>query len=216
MIFNTTKRIIFLAALLLISKNVSAQTFFNNARADYDSYYENKFGFEVNANISNTTNALNFTTSNQVSFSTGLVFSLPYKYPVTIVPMVLYSQKGFVGNTPYGRFTQRSDFIDIPLLAKITITGPLVVYVGPQASLLITTANTYDEGFAPESQVYYEYTGSKITYQGVAGIGFNLDNTVNIHARYAIDIAKKYGNANQYYVPGYRRTVIQFGVGFNL
>lgn len=216
MIFNTTKRIIFLAAVLLISKNVSAQTFFNNARADYDDYYENKFGFEVNTNISNTTNAPNFITSNQVSFSTGLAFSFPYKYPVTILPMVLYSQKGFVGDTPYGRFTQRSQFVDIPLLAKIRVAGPLDVYVGPQASLLITTSNSYDEGFAPESQVYYEYTGSKITYQGVAGISLNLDKIVDIHARYAIDITKKYGNSNQYYVPGYRRTVIQFGIGFSM
>ncbi len=215
MIFNSIKRIIFLAAVLLASKSVNAQTFFNNARADYDSYYENQFGFEVNANMSNTTNAANFKSSNLIGYSAGIHFILPLRYPVTIEPMVLYSQKGFVANTPSGRFTQKSQFIDVPILAKISIVGPLKVYVGPQVSLLMTTSNQYDQGFIANNQVYYEYTGSKITYQGMAGIGFDPNTSVEIHIRYSMDLVSKYGNSNQNYVPSYRRSFIEAGIGFN-
>jgi hypothetical protein len=220
MIFNRIKRVIFLAAALLVSKNVTAQTFFNNARADYDSYYENQFGFEANANISHiigapVTGAPDFQTSGVTSFSAGIHFILPLRYPVTIEPIVLFSQKGFIANTPYGRYTQRSKFIDVPVLAKISIVGPLKVYVGPQVSLLMNTDNTYDPGFAESNLVSYEYTGSKITYQGVAGLGFDLSTSIEFHARYTIDMVKKYGNSNQRFVPPYRNSVIQLGAGFN-
>ena len=216
MIFNTIKRIIFLAAVLFISNNVSAQTFFNNARADYDSYYENQFGFEANANVSNTSNSEVFKSTNLVGYSAGLHFILPFRYPVTIEPIVLYAQKGFIANTPSGRFTQKSQFIDVPILAKISIVGPLKVYIGPQVSLLMTTSNKYDQGFVADNYKYYEYTGSKITYQGMAGIGFDVNKSLEIHVRYSMDISSKYGNSNQNYVPSYRRTFIEGGVGFNL
>lgn len=209
------KKIILLATILLIAGTVSAQTYFNGDRADYNSYYQSKFGFEVAANISNATPAANFNTGSVTGITAGFNIDLPVAYPLSIVPALMYSQKGYTANTPSGEFTQRTQSIDIPVLAKFHSGSVFNFYLGPQVSYLVSTTNKYSQNFATTGRENYQYSGSNIRFQGVVGAGIDVTTMVNIHARYAFDLQGTNTNGN-IVLPSYRSQAWQVGFGFNL
>ena len=101
-------------------------------------------------------------------------------------------------------------------MAKFRVGPVFNFYVGPQLSYLLSTTNTYDNGFVISSEQYYENNnGHKSFLDGVIGVSFDLNRSVDLHARYTIDLEKTddYGNT---YVPNYRNQVWQFGIGFRL
>jgi hypothetical protein len=209
------KKIILLATILLVAGTVSAQTYFNGDRADYNSYYQSKFGFEVAANISNATPGANFATGSVTGITAGFNLDLPVAYPLSIVPALMYSQKGYTANTAAGEFTQRSHSIDLPVLAKFHSGSMFNFYLGPQISYLVSTTNKFSQNFAPTGRENYQYTGSKLRYQGVVGVGVDVTSAINIHARYAFDLQGTNTNGNNT-LPSYRSQAWQLGFGFNL
>jgi hypothetical protein len=214
---NTTKKILFLAIGLLTASSIRAQQFFHASPTDYssDNFYQFKIGFEAGMNSSNTTTGKSspiFSTSSLTGFNAGITFELPITYPVSFAPEILYAQRGYKAVTPNGNFTQRTKFIDIPLLAKLSL-GPVYFYVGPQVSFLTAKQNTYDNGFVVTTIPYYNKSNSKTTYyDGVFGIGFNLNQFIDLHARYVIDLQQTAANGNGY-EPGYSNQVWQIGLG---
>src|SRR3954471_1163207 len=162
------KKIFILAIALLVVGSVSAQRRYYGNRTrrtvvtrvetrPYSSFYQPKVGFTGGVNFANTVSAYNsnYSTSNLTGFHAGIIFDLPILYPLSFAPEVLYSQKGHATYTNNGNFSQRTNFIDVPLLAKIKV-GPIFnIYLGPQFSYLLNTTNTYDDGFAVTSKQYY-------------------------------------------------------------
>ncbi|MBC7399962.1 MAG: PorT family protein [Mucilaginibacter sp.] len=209
------KKIILLATILLVAGTVSAQTYFNNDRADYNSYYQSRFGFEVAANISNATPGANFNTGSVTGITAGFNLDLPVAYPLSIVPALMYSQKGYSANTPAGEFTQRSQSIDLPVLAKFHSGSVFNFYLGPQISYIVSTTNKFSQNFATTGRENYQYTGSNLRYQGVVGVGIDITVAINVHARYAFDLQGTNTNANPV-LPSYRSQAWQLGFGFNL
>ena len=178
----------------------------------YD-FYEPRVGIVVGGNIANTVSAYNsnYSTDPLLGFNAGLTFDVPIIYPISFVPEVLFSQKGYTAATTAGNFTQRTNYIDIPLLAKFKL-GPVVnFYIGPQLAFLLSTKNTYDNGFTITSQQYYENNRDKSAIvNGVLGVGFELNRYVELRGRYAIDLGRTRGDA---YTPDYRNQVFQIGLG---
>jgi hypothetical protein len=87
-------------------------------------------------------------------------------------------------------------------------------YIGPQLSYLLSTTNTYNNGFITTSEHYYEdNNGHKSFLDGVIGVSFDLNRSVDLHARYTIDLQQTDSNGYTY-VPDYRNQVWQFGLGF--
>jgi len=149
-----------------------------------------------------------------VGFNAGITFDLPLIYPLSFAPEVLYSQKGYTAETSDGNFTQRTHYIDIPLLAKFRMGPAFNFYIGPQLSYLMSTTNTYDNGFTVTSEHYYENNyGHKSYLDGVVGVSFDINRNVDLHARYTLDLTQtnSYGDT---YVPDYRNQVWQIGLGF--
>jgi hypothetical protein len=208
------KKNILLAIILLIAGTVSAQTYFNGERADYDNYYQPKFGFIVAGNISKASPGANFSTGSVTGITAGLNLALPIDYPVSLESGLMYSQKGFTANTAAGEFTQRSQSIDLPVLAKFHSGSVFNFYLGPQVSYLISTTNKYSETFAATGRENYRYTGSNIRSQGVVGVGVDVTKHVNVLARYAFDLLGTSTNGNTV-VPSYRSLAWQIGVGFS-
>jgi opacity protein-like surface antigen len=211
------KKILFLAIGLLIAGSVSAQKYFNSAPGNYDSFFQPKIGFEVGANISNiaSNTASNFCTGTLTGFNAGITFELPLASAIrlSLAPEVLYSQKGYTAVTVNGNFTQRTQFIDVPLLAKFKIAPIFSFYVGPQASFLMLTKNTYDNGFIVTNQKYYDNSSNNLYLDGVVGVSFDLTQSVDLHARYTMDLQQNNSNGN-IYVPNYSSQVWQIGLGF--
>ncbi len=211
------KKIIAIATILLVAGSVSAQTYFNGDRADFNSYYQPKIGFEVSAAISNAINSYSpgYSTNSIAGFSAGVHFELPVIYPLSIVPAVLYSQKGYYATTQSGNFTQRSQYIDVPVLAKFH-AGPVVnFFVGPQLSYMLATSNDFGAGFSEASRKAYTYNGNSLLFDGVVGVGFNINHVVDLHARYTVGLQGTNANGNNI-MPTYRTQAWQVGFGFNI
>lgn len=217
------KKILFLAIALLAAGSVSAQRYYHSPRSNRggssDDFYQPQVGFEIGANVSNSINSYNsnYNTGSIVGFNGGITFDLPLIYPLSFAPEVLYSQKGYTADTQNGNFTQRTDFIDVPLLAKFHVGPTFNFFIGPQLSYLISTTNTYDDGFTVTSKQYYENdnNGHKTYLDGVIGISFDVTRNVDLHARYTLDMQQTDSRGNTY-VPNYRNQVWQFGLGFKL
>lgn len=210
------KRIIFLATVLLFAGSVNAQTYFNGDRADYNPYYQSKWGFEMEANLSNVSPGANFNTSHLAGFSAGFNVDLPVAYPISLMPALLFSQKGYNATTPAGEYSQRIQAIELPFLARFQSSRTVSFYLGPQVSYIISATNKYSGDFQESVRQYYEYGGANLRYQGVIGASVEVARSLNIHARYSFDLAGTGANGFASYVPTYRSHVFQLGFGVNL
>lgn len=185
-------------------------------RNNYNSL-QPSIGFKIGANISNSVSSRNYgySTGSLLGLNVGLFADLPIIPQIAFAPEVLYSQKGYTIGTTYGRFTQRSHFIDVPLLAKFKVAPTFNILIGPQLSWLTSTTNTFDDGFAVTQRSTYDAdnNGHKTYLDGVIGVSFDLNRKVDLHGRYAINLqgTDRYGNT---YTPDYRNQVWQVGVGF--
>lgn len=217
------KKILFLAITLLIAGSVSAQRYGhrphynrNNDRDNNGDFYQASVGIVVGANISNTIGSYNsnYSTNSIVGLNAGLAFNIPLIYPLSFAPEVLYSQKGYQAYTQDGNFKQRTEFIDVPLLAKFRVGPSFSLLVGPQLSYLISTTNTYASGFSTVTEKYYDdNNGHKSFLDGVVGVSFDINRNVELHGRYTIDMQQTDSNGSTY-VPNYRNQVWQVGLGF--
>lgn len=217
------KKLLFFAICLLVAGSVSAQGYYYGPhriirrtapRKIMDDYYRPRVGFTVGGNISNTINAYNsnFSTGAIAGFNAGIIFELPIVYPLSFAPEVLFSQKGYAAVTNDGNFTQRSNYIDVPLLAKFHMSPTFNFLIGPQVSFPISTTNTYDNGFAVTSEQYYNNFSQKTILDGVVGVSFDFSPNVELRFRYTLDLQPN--DQNNTYGGDYRNQVYQIGLGF--
>src|ERR1700748_1200868 len=109
---------------------------------------------------------------------------LPVSYPFSVQPEIMFSQKGFDAVTVNGSFTQRTQFLDIPVLAKFNLNRSFNFYIGPQISYMAGLKNTYNEGFNTGSESFYDNTSNKLFYAGVIGASVNVTQHIEMRARY--------------------------------
>ncbi|WP_238395297.1 porin family protein [Mucilaginibacter sp. 14171R-50] len=224
------KKILFMAiCLLTVAGSVSAQRYDRRyprrvirrpvpVQERYqrrgDNFYQPRVGIAGGVNFSNTVDAYNsdFSTSTIAGLHLGLTFDIPVAYPLSFAPEILFSQKGFRAETTYGEFKQRTNYIDIPLLAKFRLVPGFNFVVGPQLSFLTSTKNIYDDGFNTIYENDYDNRGDKSYISGVIGVGIDLNRNVELRGRYAIDLDKNRSNSGA--IPDYRNQVFQLGLGF--
>ncbi|MEO6498589.1 MAG: porin family protein, partial [Mucilaginibacter sp.] len=143
----------------------------------------------------------------------GFTLEVPISYPLSFAPEILYSQKGYSASTIDGNFRQRNNFIDVPLLAKVRLAPAVSIVAGPQISFLVSSKNSYRNGFITVTDDRYDYAGNKTLLGGVIGLSVDLSRSIELHGRYTIDIQDS--NSDAYSViPDYRNQVWQIGLGF--
>jgi len=217
------KKILFLLTIgLLVAGSVSAQEYYygprrhvvRHDRRPADDFYKVKVGLTGGLNIANTVDAYNsnYSTGTIAGWNAGLFLDIPLVFPLSFEPEVLFSQKGYSAQTTDGNLTSRSNFIDVPLLAKFHLAPGFNFLIGPQLSFLTSTTNTYSNGFAVTDQDHYNVNGNTTFLDGVIGISVDLNSAVELRARYTIDLNENDGNGS--YVPDYRNQVFQLGLGF--
>jgi len=199
------KKIIFLAAGLLLAGAASAQI---------------KFGVAGGANFSNIikTDDPNFTTSYKTGFHAGVTMDIHLVGPLSFDPEILYDTKGYKATTTSGEFTQRTNFIDAPLLAKLKLAQGFGIIVGPQVSFLMSTTNTYSNGFSTIQQQHYEDDSNrfrKSIIDGVIGVSIDLSTNVDLRARYTLDLQQDNVDGTTQ-TPQYRNQVWQIGLGLKI
>ncbi len=219
------KKIIFLAiCLFAIAGTVSAQGYYYGPRRvvrrppprrQADDFYKVKVGIAGGLSVADAVDAYNsnYTTGSIAAFHVGLTLDVPLAYPVSFAPEVLFSQKGYSLQTPDGNFTSRSNFIDVPLLAKFRLSSFANFVIGPQISFPISTTNTYDNGFTETAKENYSTTNNNTVVGGVIGVGFDLNRTVELRFRYTYDFGETQDLSAS--LPGdFRNETFQVGLGF--
>lgn len=208
------KKILPLIIGLFITASASAQEFFG-ARGDFDDSFRPRFGFAMGAAFSNAlpSSKSNYNTGALAGFSFGFTYNHPVSNILSIGAEALYSQKGYAATTQSGRFSQRSQFLDIPVFAKIKTGHRFNVFVGPQLSYMLSSNNLYSADFAESVRGFYQYDGVKTFFAGVIGAGVDINDHVNLNARYAVDLKGTNANGNKY-VPAFRHQALQLAFGF--
>jgi hypothetical protein len=215
------KKNLFLAICLLIAGSVSAQGYYYGPhrarrapeRRRVGDFYKVRVGITGGLNIANTVNAYNtnYSTASIAAFNAGLFLDIPLIYPLSFEPEALFSQKGYAAVTTGGNFTQRSNYIDVPLLAKFKLGPNFNFLIGPQLSFPISTTQTYDNGFSVTAQQYYNTRSYNTVLDGVIGVSFDLSPNVELRGRYTLDLQQNAQNSD--YGPDYRNQVWQIGLG---
>ena len=217
------KHIFILAICLLVAGSVSAQTYYYGPRRvvrhrpvqrQQDDFNRPSVGIEGGVSLANTVSSYNtgYSTNGIVGFNAGLVANIPLVYPLSFQPEVLFSQKGYQAYTTDGTLTQRNNYIDIPLLAKFRIVRGFNFLVGPQINIPVSSTTTFDNGFTTSRESYYDDATNKSYISGAFGLSVDLNQNVDIHARYLIDLSSNTYDQNSP-IPNYRNQVWQFGIG---
>jgi hypothetical protein len=128
----------------------------------------------------------------------------------------LYTTKGYAAHTAYGQFEQRTNFIDIPVLAKITFSPEFSMVIGPQVSFLMSTKNSYTNGYSTAVMQQYESESDRFKknlIDGVVGVSFAIAPKVVLEGRYTLDFQQNNANGSSQ-IPEYRNQGFQLGIAF--
>lgn len=149
-------------------------------------------------------------TGQRHSFHVGIYGESFVSKAVALQLELQYSQQGYQVKSNGGTFTQKLDYINIPLLFKMYPEDSFYLEVGPQAGFAISHKETFDSSFNlfDTSQ---EFEPNKLDWGINFGGGFKTNNGVSLGVRYHLGLGDIYENQGS---P--RNRVWQFSIGFDL
>lgn len=206
------KKIFIVAFALLVAGKVSAQ----------DSKGLN-FGIKGGVNFSNIikTDDSDFKTDYNTGFNAGLYVSIPIVDRLSFQPELMFSQKGYkserTGILGDGTLTQTTNWIEVPILAKISPVAGFNIVLGPQVSFLTKTNTKYEGTFTSAQQTTYEDDADKFKKSivgGVLGAGVDLTKNLSLNARYALDFQKNNEDGTNE-TPAFKNQVWQAGLALH-
>lgn len=125
----------------------------------------------------------------------------------SIQPEILYSQQGYKIIDKNGTYTQKLDYINIPLMLKMYPVKSFFLEAGPQIGFSISHKETFDSGF-----ILYdtskEFNPSNFDWGVNLGAGFKSDAGISLGARYHI------GQSDIYNQDKPKNRVWQIYIGF--
>ncbi len=133
------------------------------------------------------------------SFHAGGYVALPITSFLTVEPGLYYSQKGYTLNGTFSSntldfinaratVTNRSHYLDLPVLAKVYVTEGFHLFAGPQVSYLLynsVRARASVLGFSLLNQELNATDNLQRLDVGVTGgLGYKFQNGINLQAAY--------------------------------
>ena len=120
----------------------------------------------------------------------------------------LYSQQGYEIKNNSGTFTQKLDYINLPLMFKVYPDNNFFLEVGPQVGLAISHKETFDSSFNlfDTSQ---EFEPNNFDWGFNFGGGFKTDSGVSLGVRYHLGLGDVYDEGSP------KNRVWQFSIGFD-
>ena len=180
-----------------------------------------KFGIKAGANFSNIikTDDSNFNTEFKPGFNAGLTMEIPVVNRLAFAPELMFSQKGYKQTGSFldvaTEYSVTTNFIEIPILAKINATDKFSFVIGPQVSFLSSTTVKFTSGDQSTQNRVKETNDNlkKRLVGGVAGFGYDFTKALSLNGRYALDLQKNNENGTSG-TPVYKNQVFQLGLGF--
>ena len=161
----------------------------------------------------------------KTGFHLGLVAEIPISNSFAFQPEILYSSQGAkskVSDTYMDvNFSTKEDltvdYINIPLLAKYTITPGLSFHAGPQVGLLVNAKDEYEYVINGEKESGTQDMKDEIKnleFAIAAGLGYKLEMGIFFNVRYNAglsNIIDDDGSSEDYNI---HNNVFQLSVGF--
>ncbi len=212
------KKVLILAIGVLVAGVANAQTQTNASTSG-----DVKFGIKAGANLSNIikTGDDNFKTEYKPGFHVGLTLEIPIVDRLSFAPEIVYSQKGYkhTGTSTFfnepTEYSLTSNFVEVPILAKIQAADSFSIVLGPQVSFLTSTTETFKQGSSAYQNTVNEDNKKlkKSLVGGVIGAEFDIASQLSLNARYALDFQKNNENGTSE-TPKYKNQVFQVGLGY--
>ncbi len=202
------KKVLVLAIGVLLAGAANAQT----------------FGIKGGANFANIikTGDEEFNTEIKTGFNAGIFADIPIVSSLSFAPELMFSQKGYKTSGTsllFGpnEYSVTTNFIDLPILAKINATDKFSIVLGPQVSFLTSTTEKFTQGSDSYKNTIREENDNlrKSLFGGVGGINIGLTDALSLQGRYAIDFQKNNGNGTSE-TPLYKNQVFQASLAIKL
>ncbi|WGD35219.1 porin family protein [Olleya sp. YS] len=147
-------------------------------------------------------------TGQRSGFHIGLYGESYFSDFASIQIELLYSQQGYEIKNDSGTFTQKLNYINLPLSLKLYPVSTFYLEAGPQIGYAISHKETFDANFNlfDTSQ---EFEPNSFDYGVNFGAGFKTDAGVSFGVRYHLGLGDIYDDGK----PSNR--VWQFSVGFD-
>jgi hypothetical protein len=124
----------------------------------------------------------------------------------SIQPELLFSQQGYEITNSSGTFTQKLNYINLPLMFKAYPVSNFFLEVGPQIGLAVTHKEEYD-GFFSSSE---EYNPDSFDWGMNFGAGIKTNSGINFGVRYHLGLGDVYDSERA------QNRVWMFSLGFDL
>lgn len=133
---------------------------------------------------------------------------------ISIQPELLYSQQGYVVTYNDGsKFTQKLNYINMPLMFKAYPSQNFFLEVGPQIGLAISHKEEFKSGSSSlfNTSSSEEFDPNNFDWGFNFGAGFKTDSGVSLGVRYHLGMGDLYDNNQKA-----KNRVWQFSIGFDL
>ena len=125
----------------------------------------------------------------------------------SIQPELMYSQQGYEIKNSSGTFTQKLDYINLPIMFKAYPAKNFFLETGPQIGLAISHKEEY-EGLFSSTQ---EYDPKNFDWGMNFGAGIKTDSGISFGVRYHLGLGDLYDDDNKA-----QNRVWQFSIGIDL
>ena len=208
------KKVILLAALILLFVNISAQ------EKSVDPRTKLYFGAKIGANISNVYDDQGgtFAASTKAGFATGIFASIPLGRYLGVQPEILFSQKGYKSSGSlllFGDYStiHTSNYIDLPLLVVLKPVPFFTLLAGPQISFLVSQRDVTSGSLTIDQQKQFDNNNlRKNTLCFTGGFDINFNHLV-IGGRAGWDLQNNNGDGTSTN-PRYKNVWYQATIGF--
>ncbi|MBA0883503.1 porin family protein [Flavobacterium undicola] len=124
----------------------------------------------------------------------------------SVQPELLFSQQGYEITDNTGRFIQKLNYINVPVMFKAYPSNNLFLEIGPQIGWAITHKEIYDGYYSSTT----EYDPDSIDWGMNFGAGIKTNSGINLGVRYHLGLGDLYDAQKA------QNRVWMFSLGFDL
>ncbi|MFC5683741.1 porin family protein [Flavobacterium sp. MAHUQ-51] len=124
----------------------------------------------------------------------------------SIQPELLFSQQGYEITNSSGKFTQKLNYINLPLMFKAYPSQNFFLEVGPQIGVAITHKEVYDGIFSSTE----EFQPDSFDWGMNFGAGIKTDSGISLGVRYHLGLGDLYDEQKA------QNRVWMFSLGFDM
>jgi len=201
-----------------------------------------QFGVKAGVNFANMSgtyidkykdNDPDYETSGRTGFHFGAVVEFELSDQIYLQPEILYSTQGFKQSTKLGTktidFTQKMDYLSIPVMFEYKISDEFSIQAGPQIAFLISSKFDWsedmndlfnDDGFEADLDKRLEKTSNGMDFGINFGAEYTMDTGLFFNARYSLGLSNafKYDEdefSSDFKSADLKNSVFQLSVGYN-